>query len=595
MSLVERRRPAFDAELLARAGLAWLLVCAVLLATNAGAVLSGRFPDPDDALRLIQVRDLIAGQGWFDLTQHRIDAAHGGTLMHWSRLVDLPLAGLILLLKPLIGQPLAESVTIVAVPLLTLGCAMLLAGRIAWRLIGSEAASFACLALALSVPVIGQLRPLRIDHHGWQIVLALVAVNALMARNARKGGWIAGLALAAWLAISLEGLPMALAVAGVAALRWLRTRDRGWLVGLVQGLAAGSLALFAATRGFGDLGAHCDAVSPVHLWAFAWGAFALTALARVRMLQPVAVLAGFALIAGVALALFALAAPQCTTGTFDMLDPVVRRFWYDNVGEGLPVWRQDAATLLQTVLPPLVGLWACRKLALGSREWLRVWWTEYMLLLGAALVLAVFVTRAGAVAGALAAVPLGWQLKQWLAAVQRRSPPRRRIAALAAAVLAMLPALPLTLLGLAAPLRAQPAARPMLGPPPRASTCRIPEAAAALRALPRGNVLAPLDIGPRLLLETGHGVVATGHHRAATAMRAVIDAFTGTPEAARQVAARYQVQYLAFCGDLAEPAVYADAAPDGFAAQLRAGQVPQWLEPVAMPAGVNLKVWRVVG
>ncbi|MGH6787451.1 MAG: hypothetical protein ACREBO_11515, partial [Novosphingobium sp.] len=161
-------------------------------------------------------------------------------------------------------------------------------------------------------------------------------------------------------------------------------------------------------------------------------------------------------------------------------------------------------------------------------------------------------------------------------------------------VLAMLPALPLTLLGLAAPLRAAPSAQPLIAPPPRASTCRIPDAAPALRALPTGNVLAPLDIGPRLLLETEHGVVATGHHRAATAMRAVIDAFTGSPERAREIAAAYRIDYVAFCGDLAEPAIYAEAAPHGFAAQLRGGRTPDWLEPVAMPAGVNLKVWKVL-
>src|ERR1700751_5814482 len=27
----------------------------------------------DDAMRLVEVRDLLAGQSWFDLTQHRLD------------------------------------------------------------------------------------------------------------------------------------------------------------------------------------------------------------------------------------------------------------------------------------------------------------------------------------------------------------------------------------------------------------------------------------------------------------------------------------------------------------------------------------------
>ena len=41
-------------------------------------------------MRLVEVRDLIAGQGWFDLTQHRLDPP--GVSMHWSRVIDAPLA-----------------------------------------------------------------------------------------------------------------------------------------------------------------------------------------------------------------------------------------------------------------------------------------------------------------------------------------------------------------------------------------------------------------------------------------------------------------------------------------------------------------------
>jgi hypothetical protein len=41
-------------------------------------------------MRLVEVRDLIAGQGWFDLTQHRLDPP--GVSIHWSRVIDAPLA-----------------------------------------------------------------------------------------------------------------------------------------------------------------------------------------------------------------------------------------------------------------------------------------------------------------------------------------------------------------------------------------------------------------------------------------------------------------------------------------------------------------------
>ena len=166
----------------------WMLLCALMFVTKGHGLLLHRFPDPDDALRLVEVRDLIAGQSWFDVHQYRI-AAPEGVPMHWSRLVDIPLAAMILVLRPFLGQPLAESVTCVAVPLLTLLAALALLGRLAGRLFTVEIAGFACLFAALSVPAMFQFQPLRIDHHAWQIVMALAALNGLAETDRRRGGW----------------------------------------------------------------------------------------------------------------------------------------------------------------------------------------------------------------------------------------------------------------------------------------------------------------------------------------------------------------------------------------------------------------------
>lgn len=599
MTLASRLASLFPRALLARVLPVWLLACVLLLATNASSILAGRYPDPDDQLRLVQVRDLLAGQPWYDLTQHRIDPLNGGVPMHWSRLVDLPIAVLILMLAPLIGTAAAELSAAIAIPLVTFGLAMLVAGRIAWRRFGSEAATFACLAMALAVPLVGQMRPLRIDHHGWQVVLALIAVGAVLMRRPRLGGWLAGGALAAWLAVSLEGLPMTAAVAGVAALHWLRDGDRGVrLASLLQGLAVGSAVLFGATRGLGDLAAHCDAVSPAHLAAMAWAALAATALAASPVRHGPWIALGLGAIGATSLASFSLAAPHCAGATFDMLDPVVRQFWYQNVGEGLPIWRQDIPTALQCLIPPLIALWATRKLGLGAVGAERRWWTDYGLLLGGATALTIVVTRGAAVAAALAAIPLGWQLTRWLGDFREQASLLRKAAIVGSVTIALLPASPWALLSLARPAVPGNAASIELAnsagqAPGRASSCRIPEAAASLRALPKGNILAPLDIGPRLLLETRHTVVATGHHRGAKAMREVIDAFRGDAANARELTKRRSIDYLVFCPDLAEPGLYAYYAPNGFAAQLRRGQVPDWLEPVALPAGANLRVWKV--
>lgn len=110
--------------------LTWLGLCAVLLLIARGKITERGFPGPDDALRLVQLRDLLAGQSWLDLHQYRIDAPDG-VLMHWSRLVDAPLWLSMKALTPMLGQVQAELVTMVAIPLLVLGLILVAVGRLA--------------------------------------------------------------------------------------------------------------------------------------------------------------------------------------------------------------------------------------------------------------------------------------------------------------------------------------------------------------------------------------------------------------------------------------------------------------------------------
>src|SRR5205807_2014261 len=71
--------------------LIWLAVAATYALTGVGRadLLSN-----DDAMRLVQIRDFLNGQAWFDLTQYRVNPPEG-VPMHWSRLIDLPVAVLI--------------------------------------------------------------------------------------------------------------------------------------------------------------------------------------------------------------------------------------------------------------------------------------------------------------------------------------------------------------------------------------------------------------------------------------------------------------------------------------------------------------------
>lgn len=591
--LVERRRSAFPLAFLGRVGIAWAIVSALLLVVNLGAIATLRFPDPDDTMRLIQVRDLLSGQGWFDLTQYRVDAPNGGVPMHWSRLVDLPIALVILVLTPLIGSNAAEMAALVGVPLFTLAIAMLLAARIAWRLMGDEEATFTSLVVAISVPVLFQLGPLRIDHHGWQIVCALIAVNGLMARSPRKGGYVIGAALATWLSISVEGLPLSAAIFAVLALRWLRDREaRVWLVSAMQSFALVGAGLYLLTRGFGDFATYCDAISPLHLAMFAWGALVLTVLTRFEPAPRGIILGGFAVAGGGALGLLFTAAPQCASGGgFAELDPLVAQYWHANVLEGMPIWRQSLTVALQYAVTPAISLIAAINMASQSRDWLRRFWGDYAMILGAALLVSILVSRAGAVACVLAAPPLAWQLRQWLRAIRQMRRPAPRMAAMLGVACALLPAFPAMLLASAMPARASLGGAP--DAPVKAVDCRVQDIGEALAALPEGEIYAPLDIAPELLLASDHNVVATGHHRGHKAMKVLLETALGPSDEAHRTLARRGTAYVALCPALAEARMYARIAPDGFVAGLVKDEAPDWLEPVDLDSPTGLKLWKV--
>jgi asparagine N-glycosylation enzyme membrane subunit Stt3 len=184
-----------------------MLCAAVALALAAPSINSGVFDamSTDDAMRLVEVNDLIAGQGWFDLIQPRLDPP--GSLMHWSRVIDVPLAALILMLRPLAGTAGAEAITLFVWPTLLFGAALLLVAAIAKRMsddVNQPAVQLAAIVLAaLSVPALIHFRAGAIDHHNFQIVLLLCflfltlgiersSVDASLAGFPRRCHWRSG-------------------------------------------------------------------------------------------------------------------------------------------------------------------------------------------------------------------------------------------------------------------------------------------------------------------------------------------------------------------------------------------------------------------
>ncbi|WP_260581657.1 hypothetical protein [Sphingopyxis sp. PET50] len=385
--------------------LAAVLACgvmAVMLALYWPAIQAMAFRDGDDALRLVQVRDLIGGQGWFDASQHRINPPTGG-LMHWSRLIDVQIAGLILLLQPLLGKAAAEQWAVALYPPLLLLPLFLIFACVMRRLSDDRAVVAAGLLLAATtVTFLHYFVPLRIDHHNWQTILSVAMLAAALGKADWRHGLLAGAVMSLHLAISLEALPYLLIFGGIFALAWLRDAAAGArLFAFVAALALCAPLLLLATRGWdGIAGDWCDAWSRPYLLGAAVAAAMLLAGSRAAIMQKDwrarLVLLGIAGAAG-ALVL-AWAAPACLAGPFGSLEPLVRDHWYRDVAEGQPLWRQKPEQIGLLLAPSLAGLaltfaiW--RRKAPGP---MKARWEAMLLVLAASTLLSLLVMRTTAV------------------------------------------------------------------------------------------------------------------------------------------------------------------------------------------------------
>ena len=550
------------------------------------------FIDPDDALRLVEVRDWMAGQSWFDVSQHRINPPFGGE-MHWWRLLDVPIATSIAFFRLFLGPARAEHVALIVWPLLLYGLFLLML-RSALKRLGDRAFVLTGLFLPLSMVFLArQFSPLRIDHHGWQVVAATALLGLSLGKRTGLRGLLAGLAMAFYLSISLEALPYFLLFGGLYAFAYWRNAE-GWpmLAAFLLGCTAGVMLSLPASRGWSALTAvHCDGLSAPYWGALAGASVALIlgagVLGHASAARRFAVLA----LAGVAaLALFFLVAPECRTGPFGALDPLVRQYWYLNVLEGLPLWKQEPLTAVYSVLPSLMGL-AGALLALRRAEppMRDRWRTMLILMVGAfavsiGVLRAMYVARAFAIPGCAVLILAVWR---WARGIDNTA---LRILASAASV-AVVPLVPLAVVSYVDELVTNDSEQEGSL---KVASCFQQENIAELNRLAPATFLAPIDIGPSILTDTSHSVIATGHHRNQQAMAEVIGAYLAKGEKARELVTGSHADLLMICQGTQEMDIYIEAAPNGLAAQLARGQTPEWLVPVQPDVLKPYQVYRIV-
>ena len=559
---------------------------------------NGQPPGNDDMMRLVQVRDLLAGQGWGNVDQARLVTPEGGA-MHWSRVPDMFVGGLVVLLTPFFGAEGAEFAALALWPRLVLLGTLAAIALIVHRLGAGRIGVAASVAAFLFSHAVVQFQPGRIDHHGLVLMLVLFGVAALCGPSrGLKSGLVVAASATLSLTIAMESLPYAGGLLGLAGMLWvLRGAAEGQLMkGVGLGLIVFAPLVYAldAPGLFGERGV-CDAFGTFHLAALVlaglgFAGFGLSGERIGDWRQRLIVAAGTGL--GVGLAAIAIN-PACLGSPYGSVDTTVMDNWLSSVWEArnLPKLAATAPDAVVMVFGYAGAALLGGLIALGnaSKED-RTWLAGIVALTALATLVATWQVRAALFAHGFAAICVGVLAAQLIERARNSEGPAR--IGLIALMFAFSPTTWTTL-----SLQLSPEVEP--GEMAEASggepvDCRSREALAGLAGLPPAHVFTPIDLGSSILLHTHHSVSAAPYHRNSGAIERAIVAFQSSPEDAFAMVRASGADYLVFCDSIGETKDYMQRAPDGLAARLAAGEVPAWLSPLegaAAPTGIA--VWRV--
>ncbi len=565
-----RLRPAVLAGLAAGA-----LVAALLVAFHSATV-GTWFYDPDDALRLVMVRDWLAGQPWGDVWQHRLQP--GGTQMHWSRVDDLPVAGVIVALRGWLGQDEAERVAMTLWPVALLPALFALVASASGR--GPVRLALAMATLCCGA-LLDRFMPGRIDHHAVMTTLSVLACVTLLLRPSGSLGAVAGLATVLCLAVGFEDLPVLAVLGGLVALLWALGREEAYPLWYGLGLLVGAVAAEAVLVPDGArLATACDCLSGswVAALAVAGGGMALSAR-RGHGLGLRGRLLCLSVVGACTLAALSVGGTRrCLAGPYPDLSATAKAYWLNGVGEMLDAftasggdWRFLAPSLCAIAL--VIALAWERDRTPTLRE------CCYLAAFSVAAIFGIRYIRSSGLPVALAAPVVARGVGRLLGVAGRP-----RLLGLGMACASLVPAWLLI-----AEVRDD--GLPGGALDPHVTSCETKASWSDVAALPPGRAIAPVDVGPDLLAYTPHSVLSAGIHRAFVGLDEQYRFMQGSEAEALAVARRDHLDYVVWCDDVREISMADRWNPRGVAAGLARHRYPSWLRPV--PGRALVRVARV--
>jgi len=597
MGTTVRRNPILPLAFAALLAVVWLSLLFVRVFAAMQDPASLRL-DSDDALRMVEVRDLLKGQPWFDLTQYRMTPP-AGVAMHWSRLIDAPLAGMVLLFRTFAAEPLAESLTASVWPTLLLLPTWLALGRIAQKLAGEQAALVTLLLAMTSVYPLGFFEPGEIDHHNAQLALTFAGMALLL--EFEQSAWSAAACAIVnmiSLGIGVETLPYVFATCLVVAAQWtargpaLRRSVRAFGIALAM---ASVCLLFGITAYHERNTTTCDTFSGLYAILAVVGGFGLAGASILPLRRiPARAAIVVALVLGLLVLVLALA-PQCMRGPYAMLSPELDRIWLSRVEEAQPALLAAGTEIgffFVTYLYAVAGLaMSCASILLVDRD-KRMAAGVVAIVSFAAVLVTTFEIR-GLPFAILAGIP-------GIAAIITRLAQRAilpgawRMAAMAAGLFLFGEFGFLIFGNYLLEGRTHVAVR--VAERNAALDCMGDKTTAQLAMLPRGRVASLVAASPAILLYTDHAVMAASYHRDAGAILDLYRLFTEPSDGAAAIIRRYGVDYLMTCRADEDYTFYIrEGGPRGLLTNLDEGRVPSWLSPFP-PSGPRgeVRVYKVI-
>lgn len=554
-----------------------IFVCAGLFIKS---ILGGQFgeigPDSDDLMRLMQIRDFFAGQGWFDMMQYRL-GLEGGTAMHWSRIPDMPLIALTWFFDLFMPFEQAEKWAYsVWPPVLSIGLILAM-----WHVLkhtaGYYTKVFGLIFLGVLFVRFYRFAPGAIDHHNIQLVLLAVAIAFALDPKQRLRSYIlAGIACAMSIATGMEVYVFVGVVCGFFAVSWLceGASSKTGTIGFGLSLGASLIIIYGLTfapSAYTEI--QCDAYSFIYLLAGSLGGFGLAALAATLSSKSIIWrMLGLAILGVACAVLIVTVAPQCLSNPLSDLPPIVKTLWLDEIREAqstVSMWghsRAEVAFILPVQIVALcVTAWLLKQ---GDNR--RIFGLFFVLLL-ASVTMTIYQGRFYVFGMLFSVVPLA----RWVGLLfaKKKTPGTENSLAYIGALALSLPyfwAVPF----LVTEMRDKDDGEETF------KRCYSESVYEALNDLPKGIVLAGSNAGPDIIDRTQHHAFNGNYHRNVEGIKGSIDIFLAPPDKAGNLLKKYKIDYLHFCRTTRETSVMVEAAPDGLFGDLSQGVVPNYLVPI---------------